>query len=155
MGKKYILDTSAIISGKDLPSDIETIIPESVLNEILDYEKYQILIGRSIVLKPSEDFIKMAKKAASETGDIYKLSNVDIDVIALTLEYGGIAITDDYAIQNVLSHLSADFVGLNEKGIKERYTWIYRCKGCRRYFKEYHKSCPYCGSELKLVRKKI
>jgi rRNA maturation endonuclease Nob1 len=46
-------------------------------------------------------------------------------------------------------------MGMVEGEIKHEYRWVYRCKGCKRYFNEYHEVCPYCGSGLKLVRKKI
>ncbi|MEM3965836.1 MAG: DNA-binding protein, partial [Thermoplasmata archaeon] len=94
-------------------------------------------------------------QAAKETGDIHKLSPVDIDVIALALDKNCVTITDDYAIQNVIKHLGLEFISLNENGIKKEFKWIYRCKGCKRYFDEFYDVCPFCGSELKLVKKKF
>ncbi len=155
MGKKYVLDTSAIISGKNLPLNIEAYMPQTVFKEVKSTENLPLL-ERIIIQVPSDKNVRKAIEAAKETGDIHKLSKTDIDVIALSLDIeDGVTITDDYAIQNVLRHLGKDFVAMNEKGITREFKWIYRCKGCGRYFSEYHNSCPYCGSELKLVKKKF
>lgn len=155
MEKRYVLDTSAIISGRGFPGEMETYIPHSVLDEIEHRDMYVPLIERSIVISPSEKFINRARRIARETGDIHKLSRADMDVVALCIQLGAIAVTDDYAIQNVLKHAGLEFLPLNEKGIREEYRWVYRCKGCLRFFREYHEKCPYCGSDLKLVRRKI
>ncbi|MEL9998668.1 MAG: DNA-binding protein [Thermoplasmata archaeon] len=154
MGKKYVLDTSAIISGKSLPLNIEVYVPKSVLKEI-HFKKQYYILERSKILNPSKNSVEKVNQAAKETGDIHKLSPVDIDVIALALDKNCVTITDDYAIQNVIKHLGLEFISLNENGIKKEFKWIYRCKGCKRYFDEFYDVCPFCGSELKLVKKKF
>lgn len=155
MGKSYILDTSAFLSGKPVPSDIEIIIPESVLNEIKDKTKILYLLENSKIVNPSEISLKIAKEAAIRTGDINKLSDTDIDIIALSLEFDATVITDDFAIQNVLKFLNIKYTGMSMKEIENNFKWIYRCTGCKRYFSKYYDFCPVCGSPLKLVKKKF
>ncbi|MDP8011201.1 MAG: hypothetical protein RAK23_00045 [Thermoplasmata archaeon] len=155
MGKKYILDTSAFLSGKSFPLDNEIIIPESVLEELKNIEKYSILIEKSKIIQPSELSLKIAIEAAEKTGDINKLSKTDLDIIALSQEFDAVVITDDYAIQNVLKFLKKPYSGMAIKEIKQNFKWVYRCTGCKIYFEEYYESCPVCGSSLKLVKKKL
>ncbi len=155
MGKKYILDTSAFLSGKSIPMDIEIIIPKSVLEELKYKKNYSFLLERSRIMVPSELSIKIATEAAIKTGDINKLSKTDIDIIALSQEFDATVITDDYAIQNVLKFLNVPYMGMMMQEIKENFKWVYRCTGCKRYFDKYYESCPICGSPLKLVKKKL
>jgi len=155
MGKKYILDTSAFLSGKSIPLDIEIIIPESVIEELGGSGKYSLLLERSKIIVPSEMSVKIAMEAAERTGDINKLSKTDIDIIALSQEYDATVITDDYAIQNVLKFLNVPYMGMVMKEIKDNFGWVYRCTGCKRYYTRYYESCPVCGSPLKLVKKKL
>ncbi len=155
MARAYILDTSAIISGKNLPFDGDYYIPESVLNEIKFTDKLSVFLERLKVYNPNEESIEKAIEYAKKTGDIHKLSKTDIDVIALAIKIKGIVITDDYAIQNVLKFIGLQYSGLSEKEISKIFQWKYRCTGCMRYYEKYYDSCPVCGSKLKLVKKHL
>ncbi|MGC8663084.1 MAG: NOB1 family endonuclease [Thermoplasmata archaeon] len=155
MGKKYILDTSVFLSGKSVPMDIEIIIPYSVINELKNQNKYSFLLERSKIVSPSEISLRIAQEAAKKTGDINKLSETDLDIIALSQEFDATVMTDDYAIQNVLKFLNVPYTGMAMKEIKENFKWVYRCTGCKRYFDKYYESCPVCGSPLKLIKKKL
>ncbi len=151
----YILDTSAIISGKNLPFDVEYYVPGSVLNEIKFRDRLSFFLEKLKVHDPGRESIEKAIEFAKRTGDIYKLSKTDIDVIALAIEINGTVITDDYAIQNVLKSVGLKYSGLSEKEISKIFQWKYRCTGCMRYYEKYYESCPVCGSKLKLVKKHL
>ncbi len=151
----YILDTSAIISGKNLPYDVEYYIPESVLNEIKFRDNLSFFLENLKVHNPGKESIEKAIEFASKTGDIHKLSKTDLDIIALAIEINGIVITDDYAIQNVLKYIGLNYSGLSQREISKIFQWKYRCTGCMRYYEKYYESCPVCGSKLKLVKKHL
>jgi len=151
----YILDTSAIISGKNLPYDVEYYIPESVLNEIKFRDNLSIFLENLKVRNPGKESIEKVIEYASKTGDINKLSKTDIDIIALAIEINGTVITDDYAIQNVLKYIGLKYSGLSQREISKIFQWKYRCTGCMRYYEKYYESCPVCGSKLKLVKKHL
>ena len=83
------------------------------------------------------------------------LSEIDIEILALALEYkeenkyNPIILTDDYSIQNMSNFLKIEYKNISQKGITKRFKWISRCQGCGKKFKEDIKICPICGSEIK------
>lgn len=158
----YILDSSAILSGKPIDLDGKIVIPGSVEKEVLkeDPKLLELIQSRDVSIEyPSDDSLFLVKEAAEKLGEGRRLSKVDKDVIAVALdnlERGDVCIiTDDYSIQNVASFLGLRFRGLSERGIKERFVWGFRCEGCKKVFKKFVPSCPICGSELKpMVKRK-
>lgn len=151
----YILDTSAILSGKFFGSNIAT--APLVLNEIKPKGhswrllQYMISAGMKII-EPPKEAIETVKKIAEKTGDIMKLSETDIQVIALAFHLKGILLTDDYAMQNVAKEMGIEYRNVIEEGIKNKFYWKYRCKSCGRFFHELQKECPICGGEIKRVK---
>ncbi len=153
--KPFIIDTSAILSGKLNISDENYIYPESVLGEINKGKFSEIFDYADVrAMKPSAGYIDLAMEYASKTGDINVLSKTDIDVIALSLELDGTIITDDYAIQNVARSSGISYSGSGIDPIKKEIKWKYRCTGCRKTFTEYIDTCPVCGHEIKRFTKK-
>ena len=53
---------------------------------------------------PAPASLKDAKSAASTSGDLARLSDVDLDVLALALAYRAVVVTDDYRLQNTYRH---------------------------------------------------
>ncbi len=101
-----------------------------------------------------------AMDAARTTGDLPKLSEADLSVIALALERQTvIVVTDDFAVQNVLSFLHIRFTGggeLGDRTIRETRILKPRCRGCGRFYTDMAmKECPICGSEVRPVRSRI
>ena len=154
----YVLDTSAILSGKPMPPAHECVLPLSVVDEIrhgrmknaLDF----ILEAGAKALNPSGKELARVREAARKTGDEARISGPDADSIALALEMDATLLTDDYSMQNLATVLSIDYKALSQAGIKEIWTWQHRCKGCGRYFEEAQKECPVCGSEVRTTRKR-
>ena len=108
--KKYIIDTSTIVSGKLNIWENDYIYPDSVIKEIRSGSLEKILEVADIkTCSPDPEYIKMAGEAALKTGDYHVLSSTDIDVIALAIELNGIIITDDYAIQNVARYCGIEY----------------------------------------------
>ena len=154
--KIYILDTSAILSGKTIDlDDAEIQTTTGVTKEInpggKDYFLFQVLLEKKLKINtPSKDSIKKISDISKETGDSNRLSEVDKEILALALdaEKEGnkpVIITDDYSIQNIANTLKIDFLSINQQGITRKYKWIYQCRGCGKKFKENKQICPVCG----------
>lgn len=152
----YVLDTSAILSGKFFGSDIAT--SPKVLEEIqpgghswrlLEYMKS---IGMRVI-SPPQASITLVEQEAEKTGDRAKLTDTDVEVIALAHHLNGILLTDDYAMQNVASALQIQYEGILEEGIREHIHWMYRCSSCGRRYFSYRPTCSVCGGMLKRIRR--
>ena len=152
----YVLDTSAILSGKFFngeivtsPKVLEEIKPKGHAWRLLEYMRSK---GMKIVA-PSEDAIKKVEKVAEKTGDIANLSEVDIEVLALAYFLKATLLTDDYSMQNVAEEMGIHYEAVVEEGIKEKLYWKFRCKSCGRIYKNAISQCPVCGGEIKRIRR--
>ncbi|MCX8174200.1 MAG: hypothetical protein N3F63_06330 [Thermoplasmata archaeon] len=156
--KRYVLDASAVLCGKDALTADEIYVPLSVIEELGKGKyrrKVEVLIGIKVsVVSPAEESKGRIRQGAEETGDLLRLSEADIDVLALALEIGGVILTDDYSIQNVAKHLGIEYEAVAERGIKEEFHWEYVCTGCRRRYPDAIKECPVCGAVVRTKRKK-
>ncbi|MDS0256137.1 ribonuclease VapC [Thermoplasmatales archaeon AK] len=155
-GRRFVLDTSAILGGITNLTSSDFIVPESVIGEIRRGKLSRDLdlqISDLSLYRPSANSLKKVRQKAIETGDIGVLSQVDLDVISSALETGSSIISDDYAIQNVAAALDVPFVALRERGIMEVFRWAYKCSGCGRRYKELISECPVCGHKLRRTRK--
>ena len=158
-----VVDSTVIIHLKPSIWDIyhqqHIIIPEKVRLELKSSNAQNVLaildsLQNISFITPSPQFIKKAKELAKKTGDITKLSDTDISVIALALEFpGSIVATDDKAIQNVC--LSFD-IPIDAKLFKvkslRKYYW--KCIVCKAKFVQHVTSCPECGSPVKRYYKR-
>jgi UPF0271 protein len=155
---KFVLDTSAILSGKDFSSDYELYSSPMIIEELKHgrmRRRLEFLLESGLrVMSPSEDIMKEVRKCAEDTGDIARVSEADLEILSLAKELNAVLLSDDYSIQNIASKLKVDFKGVAQDGITEIFKWEYRCKGCARYWEKMHDACPVCGSELKTTRKK-
>ena len=162
MNKKYLLlDTSAIFSGKSINiNDVIMITTNSVLKEInpggKDYRNLQYLNEKGLtIFEPSQKSIEKIKIISEKTGDISRLSNTDIDILALALDLNNESenkitiLTDDYSIQNISNFLKINFLNISQSGITKRFKWSYKCIGCGKKFKKNINICPICGSSIK------
>ena len=149
---KHILDTSALFAMQDLPP--EPVTTPGVISELRKYgdQRLRYWEDRLIVSEPSSASMERVERAAADTGDDARLSPVDMEVLALAMDQGGVILTDDYSIQNLARVLGLDYRAVGFKGIKEVVTWKYRCRGCGRTFDKNMPDCPICGSALRSVR---
>ncbi len=102
------------------------------------------------------EFLDKVKEASRDVGDVFFLSDVDMQVLALALELKKagdepLIVTDDYSIQNVANQLRLEFAPLMTFGIRFRLHWVRYCPACRRkYPPDYrHRKCEVCGTELR------
>jgi UPF0271 protein len=161
--KIYIIDTSAVLSGKPLNfNDSRIVTTEGVYNEFKpggkDYQNFQFLLEKGLIINsPSDKSINKIKDISTKTGDTIRVSKTDIELLALALDYKKeedkipIILTDDYSIQNIANFLNIKFKTISQQGIKKRFKWSYQCRGCGKKFKEKIKKCPICGSETRTI----
>jgi UPF0271 protein len=155
----YIADSSVFIIGMPLPSRVQNriITTPGVIEELKDVKSRAAfeaaLLSGVEVEPPLPHLTQEVRSHASRTGDIERLSDTDIGILAKALEHGGILCTDDYAIQNVAESLGIKTEPILQDGIKETFEWGRRCKGCGRRFESNVRICPVCGSETKGYKK--
>ena len=109
-------------------------------------------------------WLESARQAAADSGDLPRLSNVDLDVLALTIGLSGVLYTDDYRLQNVVQHFGGRTKSVNTKGAKQVWRWELRCSGCKvkasvpsdvETSKQGPvKDCDICGSPMYLKKAK-
>jgi len=158
-----VLDTSAFLAGFDPFSlGIEQVTVPKVEEEIKRNSMIKMRFETAIesgnlrVKAPTQEFSTLAKASASKVGDSYKLSETDMQLLALALElkaegYTPQIVTDDYSIQNVATQMGIEFLALATFGIKRLLEWIRYCPACHREYSANCKTkeCQVCGTELK------
>jgi UPF0271 protein len=157
----FIIDTSAILSGKPIRFDNVSIVTVPAVSDELnpggrDFRTFELLKETGLAIHaPSKEAINRVKKTAQETGDDSRLSFADIEIVALAIDINkepdkeATILSDDYSIQNVASTLQIKFQGFSQKGITKKFKWVSRCPGCKKQFSEITKICPICGTKTK------
>ncbi|MEM2841983.1 MAG: NOB1 family endonuclease [Thermoproteota archaeon] len=162
----FILDTNAILRGSILnfgqSKPIYTV--SSSLHELKDSVKSFAVdalaqSGRLKVVDVDQRVKKLARTLARRSRDIRKLSDVDIELIALALylrDKGEVPLflTSDYAIQNVLAMAKIDFRAIGQRNIKNVVIWNYKCPICGKVYDMVDK-CPVCGTKLIKIAAKV
>jgi UPF0271 protein len=166
----FIIDTSAILSGKPINLDNSSMVTTPAVSKELnpggrDYQTFELLKEKGLVIHlPSKEALNKVKKIAQRTGDDARLSSADIEVVALAIDLNNnpkqkaTILTDDYSIQNIASSLEIKFEGFSQKGITKKFKWASRCPGCKKQFNKITKICPICGTITKssvLHKKKL
>ncbi len=157
-GDRMIIDTAgfihwphdrirgAMVSASQV-AEIERHAPEVyLLLEQLDVE----------IAMPSEESLQLIAVIAAETGDLGGLSPVDLEVLALGLDYNREIATDDHRVQNVAEANNMAWRSVSGSGIRTKWRWKLRCLGCRREWQDSEledgEICSDCGSRVRLVR---
>ncbi|MDR3074791.1 MAG: nucleic acid-binding protein [Candidatus Methanoplasma sp.] len=150
-----ILDSSALFSMEWLP-DEEFLCPLGVVGELVRHGDRRIELWGDLLRTSdcTKESVEKVMDAAGKSGDIGRLSPVDITVLALAVDTGGTILSDDYSIQNVSRIMGIPFRPVGMKGIDKVEKWNYRCKGCGKWFKEKSDECPVCGHGMKACRKR-
>jgi endoribonuclease Nob1 len=155
---RYVLDTTALFNAKDFPPDFEIVVPQGVLDELASWDlsdRVTNLLGVKIhVFTAGAESRKTIREAAKKTGDIDRLSPIDMEVLALAVEMRAPLISDDYSIQNVAKVLNLNCIPMEQQGIKKVFYWKYKCRGCGKEYDRKIKECQICGKELKPFRYK-
>lgn len=156
--KGYVLDTSVLYYGKDLPPDYELVISPGVVRELeregMADRLEMLLATRVRVVSPTKRSLAKVEAEAKRTGDSSRLSATDKEILALTIDLGYQLLTDDYSIQNVATVLGVPYMGFDQKGITRVLEWESRCTGCGKVLGNDVKECDVCGSPTKVRRKR-
>jgi len=161
--KALVLDASAFIAGLDpfalegelftVPGVRREVSPSSMGSLRLKLAEES---GKLVVRSPGKEALEEALRASAYMGDAIRLSDVDVELIALAIELRGegyetTIITDDYAIQNVARRMGISFAPLATHGIREELRWVVYCPACYRHFPPETglRECPVCGTPLK------
>jgi endoribonuclease Nob1 len=159
-----IYDTSAFIGGMDpqaiqipqwtTPENVEEVHSKSAKGIL----QMALKTGRMKLRSPSQASINKVKEVSKKTGDYTNLSEIDLKVIALSLDFQNenwqaILMTDDYSMQNIAAALNIEYKAVTEAGIRSQLRWKLVCIGCGKEWKEEAdknlKKCDICGTKLK------
>lgn len=162
-GKVYVLDTSAII-GRFLSSDSTNITTNGVIMEIKDFNsriftENALADGRLEVREPAPWALNKVQRIMEESGDVLRLSEVDIDILALSVTLTESnqpqLVTDDYSMQNLSKILKIPYRSVLTRGIGDVYHWTLICQGCKKRYQPHYEGldCEICGS--KLIKRRI
>lgn len=151
----FVIDSSAIFSMENLPEG-ECVCPPGVIRELEKYKDPRLALWGDMlrVSDCTDASLKKVEEDARKSGDLGRLSPVDMTVIALGLDLGGTVLSDDFSIENVCSRMGIDYRPVGTAGIKKVEKWNYQCIGCKKWYKEKMSECPICGSPMKAHRKK-
>lgn len=140
---------------EQLPEE-DSVCPPGVVTELKKYKDPRLDLWGDLlkVSDCTETSISKVKEAARRSGDLGRLSPVDITVLALAVDVGGTVLTDDYSIQNTARIMGIPYRAVGQNGIKKVEKWNYRCIGCGKWFKEKSEECPICGSPMRAHRKR-
>uniref|UniRef100_A0A7J3Z5J9 DNA-binding protein n=1 Tax=Ignisphaera aggregans TaxID=334771 RepID=A0A7J3Z5J9_9CREN len=129
--KALVLDTAAFLAALQLLMyGIELYTPRSVVEEVKDFESVQRFqlsesIERVKVEDPKHSFVSKAVEVARRHGVLERLSNTDLDVLALALQlssqgYDVVVLTDDYVLQRILIELGLGFRPVKTRGVEKK-----------------------------------
>ena len=154
----FIIDSTAVIHvmSKENLSDKSTILifPEILKSEIQSFQAEAIFEAlktdnRIMFSEPTTQSIKKAISIAEKTNDIASLSEPDLQIIAIALDFpNSTVISDDNAIQNVCFHLQIPFKSYSFR-IKTAREYFWKCTVCNQKYKSKQDTCIECGSPTK------
>lgn len=154
-----VLDSTAFYSGLPLVCSDPLYTTPSIISEISHRSVSELSLetlvgtGRLKIVDPSTTAIRTIEKNALDSGDSFKLSKADVELLALALdlqkEMMVTLISDDYSIQNLASTLNIRVAKGLSKGISRVARWLLYCRGCGKTFRGKNPLvCDICGTEL-------
>jgi len=158
-----VLDTSAFIMGYNPMSvDEEQYTTPLVLEELSPKSSTWLRLnvavetGKIKLQAPKRRFIRRIRILSGEVGDLRYLSDVDVQILALSLElsesgFNTLVVSDDYSVQNIADQLGLEYRSLATLGIRYRFKWVLYCPACHRKYSHEckDKRCEVCGTLLK------
>ncbi len=154
----FVHDASGLFAGLPLSLPGEHYTTPKIVSEVRDEYSRRLLetsftVNRLKVLEAPKGIINEVVRRASEVGELNRLSEADISIIALAYwlkvkGYDPIIVTDDYAVQNIVLHLGLVFMTVKTVGIKEMRRYEVYCPNCGWKGVTNSNSCPRCGFPL-------
>jgi rRNA maturation endonuclease Nob1 len=149
-----VLDTAALLHWP-VERMVGGIVAHSQLEELRRLSPQRAMLIESIDIEWMSMGTSDAESAAATTGDLPRLSPVDLDILALALATGEKLFTDDYSLQNVCRSVNHPFEAVSNKRSRQQWSWELRCIGCRATKKadsQKEEECDICGSPMKVKR---
>ena len=159
-----VLDTAALLHWP-VEKLVGGICAESQKQEIerLSPQRSMLVLAIEIDWRDvSPKWLDMARDSAAKSGDLPRLSVVDLDVLALAIGLDSPLFTDDYRLQNVMKMAGKQATSVESIGAKQVWRWQLRCTGCRaktevpkdvdRSKQGAVKDCDICGSPMMLKK---
>lgn len=148
---KRVLDAAALLNSSFFGYE-EALIPPAVALEIRSRSHVLdalVSSGMVSIKAPPEGAKRRVVKAAERLGELNKLSEADVEALALALEVKGVLVTDDFHVQNVARALGIEYEPVTE-GIREERRYVRICRNCGRKYPPTYKGkrCPVCGGPL-------
>lgn len=161
-----VLDTAALLHWPvtELTGNICSVSQQAELERVSP-QRWMLIQAIDIEWRDvSEQWLAKARECAAQSGDLPRLSDVDLDVLALALGLDIALVTDDYRLQNTMNAAGKLSNSVGTSGAKQVWNWELRCTGCRvaqdvaedvsRSKKGDVGECERCGSPLVLKRKR-
>lgn len=162
----WILDASAILNGAWSAHAERSLTTPGVAGEFSpggrSWAHYERLVAAGMQIQaPSPKVLDRVVVAAQRLGET-RLSPPDLETAALAAEKSRqdarvCVVTDDYALQNLLTHLGLRWQAAREQGIQQVRRYRLRCTGCGRWYapdgvEKVGDACPVCGSSIERKR---
>ena len=149
-----VLDTAALLHWP--VNRLEGgIVAHSQLDELRKLSPERAMLVESIDMNWMSCGLDEATEAASNTGDLARLSPVDLEILALAISTGEKLFTDDYSLQNVCRSLGHQFEAVSNRKSTQQWGWQLKCIGCKATKKvdsQTEQECDICGSPMKVKR---
>lgn len=155
MASELVLDASAFYAGTAFLAGAKCMTTSAVFEEVRHIKKSHaalealVYAGNLAIKEPDEKSVSAVTAAAKKTGDIAKMSEADVSILALALEHNATLASDDYAVANVAAVLNVKVTPSSGKGIRETRKYTTYCSACGKAFSPTQKECPLCGNLLK------
>jgi len=165
-GMERVLDTAALLHWP-LDKLAGGVCAHSQQGELARLSEERMLLLESADLHWRDvpvAWLEQATHIATQTGDLARLSDVDLDVLALALGLQATLVTDDYRLQNSIQHAGGRSEAVVNKPSTAVWMWELRCTGCRdvapvpEHVKRSKDSaageCRRCGSPMVVKRRR-
>ncbi len=161
MSHTYVLDAGVLFSTWTTKVPQGTFVTTATVLEEVKNRPSQVRADILAILDrlhediASADSIAAVKGAATKTGDISVLSDVDIEIIALAHAKNSVGtdttlVSTDLAVLNTARHLGIAILDPSGK-FKHQIVWGLRCPACNHRSSSQVKDleCPVCGTKMK------
>ncbi len=161
MPRIYVLDTGVLVSTwTDKKMDSTFVTTPNIIDEVRNrLSRFRaetlVLLERMDERIPPEEDVKRVESASTSAGDRSKLSQNDIEIIALALTISSESsdvtlVSTDFAVLNTASHLGLKILDPKKK-FRQEITWVMKCPACNYKSKAPTREteCPVCGTEMR------
>ena len=161
-----VLDTAALLYWPvtEIAGGVCSISQQNELERVSP-QRYMLVSSIDVDWRDVDpSWLEKARVVAADSGDLPRLSSVDVDVLALAIGLNLPLYTDDYRLQNTMQKAGLETHSVGTTGAKKVWKWELRCTGCgskepvptdvELSKKGPVKDCDICGAPMLLKRAK-